>query len=585
MCIGTLTVFPLSYFRCCSHINRVGHALTLCLLSTEQEPPKPVTETEKHSTMNHDPGATDYHTVLQQLQQQIEFYLSPGNLNRDVHLQSLLAEHGGAPLCILASWPKVQKIYHGCCGSICEPIEIALCRALEHSAVVYVSEDGKIRLRNVVSGGGGGGGVHNNEVGTISQIGGAKEAADQSNKPGDATAATADTTTPTSFVTTESMASSRPAEDTKSSKNRNGNNESGKGITMQHPYFAPVVVPHHQQQATVSQPNDTHHYNFVNSVQPYHQATMYQQGQPPYHEYARYHGPYSSSHQNYDGRQLHQLDHNYQSEQRHAYEQFPLAYAPASSPAQFQQPLNIEGNETNHSSNNNAKNASHGHYQQGMSAYGYRTAAAYHVFPVQQQHQAPPMMMQGMVADMSGMYYSSFPAEAYCYQPDFNSVADYSAYHQADMSTITVPDQVFVEGGDDLFEEASIQQLEQSEKPAKVTKKSRDGEVLTKPSGNKTALRDDKKKKAHKIEPSSKQQYSSQQNLHHSQIVGGENQQRKHKKKKKSHKNYHGDDEGLHNLDRHGKHSKKLIQECDRSQDQLPNQGQHREKYRVPREE
>jgi hypothetical protein len=92
----------------------------------------------------------DFDTILlARLRAQVEYYFSYQNLSKDTFLQSLLTstEHIGAvPTEIIANFPKVRNLYAtsmGIYGMVPPADPRFIARALQHSQVVSVSNDGR----------------------------------------------------------------------------------------------------------------------------------------------------------------------------------------------------------------------------------------------------------------------------------------------------------------------------------------------------------------------------------------------------------------------------------------------------------
>lgn len=87
---------------------------------------------------------------LSDMREQIEFYFGSYNFPRDAFLQRVVSlNHGLVPIQIIAQFPKIQQMYFGMISyfntsnpGFAAPIEVMVCRALEQSQLIALSDDG-----------------------------------------------------------------------------------------------------------------------------------------------------------------------------------------------------------------------------------------------------------------------------------------------------------------------------------------------------------------------------------------------------------------------------------------------------------
>lgn len=212
--------------------------------------------------------------LLRSMQQQIEYYFSADNLTRDIFLQQVLTAHNGcAPVHVIAHFPKLQQLYeqhkaqkHGEEDYAEQPIQDLMCRALQGSDLVSVSNDGCYlhpRHHDLYWGGSSSPPplINDNTSPYYYQ-----PHNDNAIVPAPATSITATdggastgtptltTVSPTSFATTASESSTCSVSHRNSKKNVEGNyngehfyNNGAPSPPMQHPYFVPVYNPYMQQ--------------------------------------------------------------------------------------------------------------------------------------------------------------------------------------------------------------------------------------------------------------------------------------------------------------------------------------------------
>jgi hypothetical protein len=184
-------------------------------------------KTNEHNTMHPpppSPSPTDPQALfLHQIQHQIEYYLSPTNLSRDVFLQQVLDAHQGmVPFHIIARFPKLQQIYH--LSQAQESIQTIIQRAVANSTHVSMTGDGCFLFCSHW---------------TMNQHHQQKLLINSDVKDS-FTARTPSTVSPTSFTTAESNDFDQ----------RQLQFAEGRNLPV-HPYFAPVYVPSHPNQQQV----------------------------------------------------------------------------------------------------------------------------------------------------------------------------------------------------------------------------------------------------------------------------------------------------------------------------------------------
>lgn len=187
--------------------------------------------TNDHNTMNPcqppspPPSPTDpQDLLLHQIQQQIEYYLSPTNLSRDLFLQQVLDAHQGmVPFHIIARFPKLQQIYH--LSQVQESIQTIIQRAVANSTRVSMTSDGSFLFCSNWTLNG-----HHQQKHPI-----------HTDTKDSFTARTPSTVSPTSFTTAESNDFDQ----------RQHYHAEGRNHPM-HPYFTPVYVTSHPNQPVLN---------------------------------------------------------------------------------------------------------------------------------------------------------------------------------------------------------------------------------------------------------------------------------------------------------------------------------------------